>query len=89
MVSKNMLQLPLIIVCSGTKDYIVSVSDTENGPWHTIQNGTFEDPRLEEPYKNAEGAETFQIDPVMARYVKYDCVTHYGYRCALQYIAVY
>ena len=74
---------------SGTKHFIVSVSESGNGPWEEIKSGTFVDPRQHEGSYNPQDSETFEIDPVMARYVKFSCTRYYGNGCALQYIEVF
>ena len=72
----------------GTKDFIVSVSESRNGPWTNVKEGSFTDPRYTgEPY-NPQELITFQIDPVTAKYVKFSCTSFYGLGCVLQYIGV-
>ena len=70
----------------GTKSYIVSVSESENGPWKEIKSGTLVDPR---PRSDPQDLETFQIHPVLAHYVKFSCTSYYGEYCALGYIEVF
>ena len=74
---------------SGTKDFTVSVSQSENGPWTEIKWGTFTDPRSTGEVFSPQELKTFQIDQVTARYVKFTCVTYYGLGCVLQYIGVF
>ena len=69
----------------GTKSFVVSVSESENGPWKEIKNGTLVDPR---PHLDPQDFETFQINPVLAQYIKFSCVSYYGIACALGYIKV-
>ena len=79
----------LIIYCySGTKDFIVSVKESENVPWVEIKSGIFIDPREHEGPYNPQELDTFQIDPVMAQFIKFSCTSYYGKGCALQYINV-
>jgi len=67
----------------GTRAYVVSVSESESGSWQDIIGGTFNDPRSN---RNDQPTETFNIDLVTARYVKFSCTSWYGSACALQYI---
>ena len=71
---------------SGTKDYIVSVSESENGPWQKIKTGTLKDPRTLGSLP--QNTETFPVDPVDAGYVKFECTSYYEKSCALQFIGV-
>ena len=75
-----------MIFSSGTKDFTVSVSVSQNGPWQDIKTGTLDDPRIEEGIP--QDTETFQVQAVVARYVKFDCTSYYGLSCGLQYIGV-
>jgi len=69
---------------SGSKDYSVSVSDNEDGPWTVIKNATFDNPR-----ENPIQLETYDLDnAVVGRYVKYECASYYGIRCCLNFIGV-
>ena len=84
----------------GTKDFIVSVSNSENGPWTEFKNGTLED---SVPYCSQEyGVQyckkpcdrnpilEFDANQVTGRYVQFRCLTHWGrWGCALHYIEVY
>ena len=74
---------------SGTKNFVISVSDSENGPWEEIKSGTFVDPRQHGGPYNPQDLETFQIDPITAQYVKFSCTSYYGSGCVLQYIEVF
>ena len=57
-------------------------------PWVEIKSGTFVDPREHEGPYNPQELESFQIDPVMAQFIKFSCTSYYGEGCALQYINV-
>ena len=57
-------------------------------PWVEIKSGTFVDPREHEGPYNPQELESFQIDPVMAQFIKFSCISYYGEGCALQYINV-
>ena len=57
-------------------------------PWAEVKSGTFVDPREHEGPYNPRELESFQIDPVMAQFIKFSCISYYGEGCALQYINV-
>ena len=77
---------PITIFSRGTRDVSVSVSVSENGPWQEINTGTLDDPRVVDGIP--QDTETFQVQAVVTRYVKFLCISYYGLGCGLQYIGV-
>ena len=75
----------------GTKSFVVSVSESGDGPWKEIKSGKLEDPRqaIVGQSLNPQESEIFHIDRVVAHYVKFSCTSYYGSGCALQYIEVF
>ena len=77
----------------GTKEFVVSVSTAKDGPWTEFKSGTLEDPRpfcAASPPSDKNPVLEFDANQVTtARYVKFQCVTFYGARCALSFIEVY
>ena len=87
---ENLGKVTKSLLYRGTKDYTVSVSENENGPWTTIKSGTFSDPTKHSDGKyNPQTTETFDISPTaVVQYVKFTCTSFYKYGCVLQYIGV-
>ena len=74
---------------SGTKEFTISVSDNETGPWKEIISGLLADPRQHEGSLNPQESEIFPVNPVLAHYVKFSCISYYGNGCVLQYIEAF
>ena len=86
--------IELGLFSSGTKDYIVSVSNSENGPWTEFKNGTFENPipncsSTTQSHNDRNPIFEFDANLVTARYVQFRCLSYYATRCALNFIEVY
>ena len=82
----------VVLFSRGTKDFVVSVSTTKDGPWTEFKSGTLEDPRSfcsNSPASDKNPILEFDGNQVTkARYVKFQCMTWHGVRCALSFIEV-
>ena len=79
-----------LCVSRGAKDFLVSVSNSEDGPWTEFKNGTLEDPAPNCPSAgDLNPIVEFDANLVNARYVQFQCLTYYKGACALNFIEVY
>lgn len=73
----------------GSKDFVVSMANSPNGPWTAIANGTFEDPIPAGQAGIPVEKTIIQLaEPVIGQFVQYQCLTWYDQGCNLHYIEV-
>ena len=74
---------------TGSKGLKIMIGNSNTGPWMEFDSGELENPI---PYGTAGDIIPmieFKGNSMMqGRYVKYECLTWYGYGCSLQYIGV-
>ena len=75
----------LIFLTSGTKDFVIEIANSAYGLWTKVTEGTLPDPRGD-ANKPVEKIAYRVSGSYKGQFIRFRCMSWWGYYCALQYI---